>query len=109
MSFDVCFWWRGALSTQELYEGAADGNSDSFESSLAVTEFREQLTIRWPGIEQSLEPLAYDPDLDVQEDLSRFILITLPFDQTDRLPGIIELARSFGLAGYDPQTDQAIG
>jgi hypothetical protein len=108
MSLDVCFWWQGdsSLSPGELYEEAADGISENFNPSSLVIEFRERLAVQWPEIEQSFEPLVYDPDLDEQEDLSRFILITLPFGYSDALPEIIEIARTFGLTGYDPQTEQ---
>jgi hypothetical protein len=111
MSIDVCFWWRGkpSLSPEELYEEAADGIADNFEPSSLVIEFRERLSTQWPGIEQSFEPLAYDPDLDEQEDLSRFILITLPYGRADVMPEITEMARTFGLTGYDPQSEQRIG
>lgn len=111
MSIDVCLWWqsKSSLSPEELYEEATDGISENFESSSLVIEFRERLAAQWPGIEQSFEPLAYDPDLDEQADLSRFILITLPFGRADTLPEIMEMARTFGLTGYDPQSEQVIG
>ncbi|MFJ1754565.1 hypothetical protein [Kitasatospora sp. NPDC088134] len=110
MSIDVCFWWRGepSASPEELYEEAAEGIPDRFEPSPLVTAFRERLTLEWPGIEDSLEPLTYDPDLEEQEDLSRFVLLTLSHGRADALPDIVELARSCGLTGYDPQSGEAI-
>ncbi|MFI1445046.1 hypothetical protein [Streptomyces fructofermentans] len=110
MSIDVCFWWQGkpSLSPEELYKEAADGVSENFEPSSLVIDFRERLAIQWPGIEDSLEPLAYDPDLDEQEDLSRFILVTLSSGRAEVLPEIIEMARTFRLTGYDPQSEQGI-
>ncbi|MCX4911991.1 hypothetical protein [Streptomyces sp. NBC_00687] len=111
MSFDVCFWQKGepSMSPVELYEEACEGISENFEPSLLLSEFREHLTLRWPEIENALEPLAYDPDLEVQEDLSRFILITLPVKSVAVLPDIVEMALTFKLTGYDPQAEQVIG
>ncbi|WP_268959671.1 hypothetical protein [Nonomuraea antri] len=37
-------------------------------------------------------------------DLSRCLLLTLPWSMTDRVPAIAELAAECGLTGYDPQT-----
>jgi hypothetical protein len=44
----------------------------------------------------------------VQEELSRFVLITLHSSQGDRIPDVVNLAVDHGLVGYDPQTDSAI-
>ncbi len=108
MSVDVCFWKSGNGSGRDLYVAAADGDIQLFDSSVEVLEFRERLIDRWPDLEHSLEPLAYDPDLEEQEDLSRFVLVTLHASKGDRLKGISDLARSLGLMGYDPQIDEVI-
>lgn len=108
MSVDICFWKSGSGSGSDLYESATEGEAQSFVPSAAVLEFREQLITRWSDLEDSVEPLAYDPDLDEQEDLSRFVLITLHASQGDRLGSIMEMARSCGLTGYDSQIGEDI-
>lgn len=108
MSVDICFWKSGSGSASELYEDAADGEPRRFDSSEDVVDFRADLLNRWPDLRDSIEPLEYNPDLEEQEDLSRFILITLPASKADRLEDIVGLARSHDLKGFDPQTDAAI-
>jgi hypothetical protein len=46
--------------------------------------------------------------LDVQEDLSLFVLIALHASRSGRIPDIVNLALEHGLAGYDPQTGSAV-
>lgn len=49
-----------------------------------------------------------DPDGEVG-DLSRCVLMTLPWGMTDRVPAILDLAREFGLVGFEPQGETVIG
>ncbi|TDT97253.1 hypothetical protein EDD99_5363 [Streptomyces sp. 846.5] len=108
MSVDLCFWKSGDGAAEDLYDDAAEGITERFESSERVALFRSDLLRAWPDLGDSLEPLEFDPDLDVQEDLSRFVLITLHSSQGDRISDIVNIAVEHGLIGYDPQTDSAI-
>lgn len=108
MSVDICFWKSGSESHRELYEGACEGDFALFVQSQDVLDFRSELLDRWPDLGDSIEPLEYDPDLDEQEDLSRYVLLTVHVDHTDTLPAIIELAVAHNLVGFDPQSNELI-
>jgi hypothetical protein len=108
LSIDICFWESGADPANELYDAACEGDHDPFVSSGHVLEFRDEIVARWPEIEDCLEPFHFNPDLDEQEDLSRYILITLPYSKTDLISSLRELALSYGLEGFDPTIGQAI-
>ncbi|MGQ4434304.1 hypothetical protein [Streptomyces sp. SAS_260] len=109
MSVDLCFWNSGDGAAEDLYDDAAEGITERFDSSERVTSFRTATLRAWPDLAHLLEPLEFDPDLDVQEDLSRFVLITLNSRQGDRISDIVDLALEHGLVCYDPQTDCAMG
>lgn len=108
VSVDISFWKSGSGSASELYEDATDGEPRRFAGSEDVVNFRADLLNRWPDLRDSVEPLEYNPDLEEQEDLSRFIVITMPASKADRLEDIVDLARSHDLKGFDPQIDAAI-
>lgn len=107
MSVDLAFWKSGHGAPEELYELAAEGDIERFEGHSSVLDFRTELLVRWPDLSDYVEPLEYDPDLDVQEDLSRYVLLTLSVSMSDMIPDIVELALSHGLRGYDPQHQSA--
>lgn len=108
MSVDLCFWNSGDGPAEELYNDAAGGLTGRFEPSENVTAFRAGLLRTWPDLSDSIEPLEFDPDLDVQENLSLFVLITLHASRGSRIPDIVGLALAHRLVGYDPQTGSVI-
>lgn len=108
MSVDICFWKYGNGAPHELYDAACEGEVDAFESSGDVLNFRSALIERWPECRDSIEPLMYDPDLEEQEDLSLYVLITLSVGRAGLINDIVNLAIEYGLTGFDPQTGSAV-
>lgn len=108
MSLDFCFWQTGFGAAAELYEQAADGDYSQFVPSQSVVNFRSELVMRWPKIADSLEPLDYDPIAEEYADISRCLLVTLSLGRADLAPALVELAKSFGLKGYDPQREEEL-
>jgi hypothetical protein len=108
LSIDLCFWSAGAGAPAEMYADACDGDDHRFLTSGEVLAFRAELLDRWISFNDCIEPLEYDPDVEEQANLDRYVLITVPLSLIGELPEVIRLARSYNLSIYDPQVDQVL-
>jgi hypothetical protein len=107
VSSDFAFWKVGQGDFGEIFDGLADGVSEALEPHSDVSWFRGELLSRWPDLVDVLEPTA-DDLLEAAEDGAKYVLLTLPVGMLDRLAGIFELARQYGLTGYSGVADQQL-
>jgi hypothetical protein len=106
VSSDFAFWKVGEGDPGEIYDGLADGITDTLEPHSDVSWFRGELLSCWPDLVDVLEPTERDL-LDVPEDGARYVLLTLPVSMLGHLDGIVELARRYKLHGYSGVADEA--
>jgi hypothetical protein len=106
VSSDFAFWKAGEGDPSEIFDGLADGVTETLDPHSDVSGFRSELLKRWPDLVDVLEPTAYDL-LEVPEDAAKYVLLTLPVRMLDRLDGIFDLAQQYGLNGYSGVADQA--
>jgi hypothetical protein len=106
VSTDFAFWKVGTGDPGEIFDGVGDGVTEALEPHSDVSWFRGELLSRWPDLIDVLEPTEHDL-LEVPEDGARYVLLTLPVGMLDRLDGIFDLARQYGLSGYSGVADRA--
>jgi hypothetical protein len=108
VSFDLAFWESGDGSSREIYEDICDGEDDRLSPSVNVFQFRAEILGRWLSFADFVEPLDYDPDVDEQANLDRYVILAVPFSLVDELREVISIAHGFGLTVYDPQSEQVV-
>ncbi|MFB9181257.1 hypothetical protein ACFFX1_24220 [Dactylosporangium sucinum] len=106
MSSDFAFWKVGDGDPGEIFDGLADGATDTLEPHPDVAGFRSELLWRWPDLVDVLEPSEHDL-VDSPEDAAKYVLLTLPVRMLGHLDGIYELARQYKLRGYSGVADEA--
>jgi len=107
MSSDFAFWAGAQGDPGEVFDALADGDTSALELSDSVSAFRVSLIERWPDIVDVLEPAEIDLE-EAPDDISRYVLLTLPVRFLDRLPDIFTLAKEHGLVGYSGVADEPI-
>lgn len=108
MSLDLIFWKESSREPLETVALITDEEYEHLTVSPRVIFFRVALLRAWPEMQDMIEPFEGDLELD-PADLSRYVLLTLPWSYSDRVGAIVELAREYELVGYDPQHESVIG
>ena len=108
MSFDLCFWSSGEGAPKEIYTDVCEGDDHRLAASQDVLQFRSELLDRWQSFNDFIEPLEFDVETGEPAHLDRYVLVTVPVSLINELPGILRLARDYGLTVYDPQSEQKL-
>ncbi|WP_371401970.1 hypothetical protein OHA10_29180 [Kribbella sp. NBC_00662] len=108
MTSDFGFWKQGSGDPLEIFDDLAEGITDRLISSPDVLRFREAIVSRWPDLEDSLEPAAYQLEESPGED-EKFVLLGLARRHLEHIPDIFALADRYGLVGYSGVGGEPIG
>jgi hypothetical protein len=107
MSWDFYFWKTSSEDDPAVVvDRLADERADCLVGDDQVLAFRSEVLRRWPDLVHRIEPWHTDlPGTTPwgRTDLAdHFVILTLQWGWEDQ-PGLIALAKEYGLLCYDPQ------